>query len=164
MALIGIVAMDRNRAIGKGGTLPWHYSADMRFFKQQTTGHVCVMGSNTWHSLKKPLPNRFNVVLSRSPVDSTDASVLPVRGPDFVLRLAEYLRDDIFIIGGARTYAAFADRITRWIVTEVPLTVEDPDVFMPENFLTDFHETESRDLGEGLIAKFYRAAGESKIS
>src|SRR5258705_9321429 len=90
MALVGIVAIDRNRAIGKGGSLPWHYSADLKFFKQQTTGHVCVMGRNTWHSFKKPLPNRLNVVLSRSAVESADPSVLVVSSTDFILRLAEY--------------------------------------------------------------------------
>nr|MBA3767976.1 dihydrofolate reductase [Acidobacteriota bacterium] len=47
MAIIGIVAVDRNGAIGKNGTLPWHYSADLRFFKQQTVGHACVMGWRT---------------------------------------------------------------------------------------------------------------------
>lgn len=159
MALVGIVAMDRNHAIGKGGGLPWHYSADMKFFRQQTTGHVCVMGRNTWHSLKKPLPNRLNVVLTRSPVESVDGSVLTVASADFVLRLADYLRDDIFIMGGAQTYNAFTGQIERWIVTEVPVTVDDADVFMPEGFLADFRMTETRDLGEGLIAKFYEQGG-----
>src|SRR5258708_31759833 len=63
--IIGIVAVDTNGAIGKGGTLPWHYSADMKFFKETTTGHACVMGHKTLLSLKKPLPNRLNIVLSR---------------------------------------------------------------------------------------------------
>ena len=63
--IIGIVAVDRNGAIGKGGKLPWHYSADMKFFKQTTTGNACVMGFKTWRTLKNPLPNRLNIVLSR---------------------------------------------------------------------------------------------------
>src|ERR687890_241826 len=65
MAIIGIVAVDRAGAIGRGGTLPWHYSADLKFFKEQTTGNACVMGYKTWLSLKKPLPNRLNIVLTR---------------------------------------------------------------------------------------------------
>src|SRR6266436_1792113 len=64
MAIIGIVAVDRNLAIGKGGTLPWHYPADMKFFKQTTLGNAVVMGSRTWQTLKKPLPDRMNIVLS----------------------------------------------------------------------------------------------------
>jgi dihydrofolate reductase len=161
MALVGIVAIDRNRSIGKSGALPWHYSSDMEFFKQQTTGHVCVMGRNTWRSFKKPLPNRLNVVLSRSAVESVDPSVLIVSNADFILRLAEYLRDDIFIIGGARIYEAFVGHISRWIVTEVPLAVDDADTFMPATFLTGFRVRETRDLGEGLIAKFYERGNEA---
>ena len=65
MAIIGIVAVDRAGAIGKGRGLPWHYSADLKFFKEQTTGNACVMGYTTWASLKKPLPDRLNIVLTR---------------------------------------------------------------------------------------------------
>jgi len=66
MAIIGIIAIAQNYAIGRGGTLPWHYSADLKFFKQTTTGSAIVMGFNTWRSIGKPLPNRLNIVLSRS--------------------------------------------------------------------------------------------------
>ena len=55
MSIIGIVALDKNGAIGKGGQLPWHYPADLKFFKSQTTGHACVMGYRTWLTLKRPL-------------------------------------------------------------------------------------------------------------
>ena len=65
MAIIGIVALDRNLAIGKNGKLPWHYSADMKFFKETTIGNVVVMGRRTWLTLKGPLPDRQNIVLSR---------------------------------------------------------------------------------------------------
>src|SRR5947199_7167002 len=65
MAIIGIVAVDRNLAIGKGGKLPWHYSADMKFFKETTTGNTVVMGRRTWLTLKGPLKDRQNIVLSR---------------------------------------------------------------------------------------------------
>src|SRR5689334_14826336 len=64
MSIIGIVAVDRNLAIGKGGTLPWHYSADMKFFKQATMGNAIVMGRRTWATLNQPLPNRMNIVLT----------------------------------------------------------------------------------------------------
>ena len=50
--LIGIVAVNTNGAIGEDGKLPWHYSADMKFFKETTTGNAVVVGRNTWRSLK----------------------------------------------------------------------------------------------------------------
>src|SRR5256885_5261545 len=117
MAIIGIVAVDRNGAIGKGGAIPWHYSADLKFFKQQTIGHACVMGLNTWRSLKRPLKERLNIVLSRSSDIEPQESVIVLRDVISVLSLKKYLDGDLFIIGGAQVYQAFLQEIDRWIVT-----------------------------------------------
>ena len=158
MAIIGIVAADRNGAIGKEGRLPWHYSADLRFFKEQTTGHACVMGYLTWLALKKPLPNRLNIVLSRRAEIEAQPSVILLRDELAVLSLAPYLACDLFIIGGAQIFRAFLPHIERWIVTEVPLTVEGADTFMPENYLAGFAPRETRELGEDLRVTFYERA------
>ncbi|MBX3242853.1 MAG: dihydrofolate reductase [Acidobacteria bacterium] len=159
MAIIGIVAIAKNYAIGKDGKLPWHYSADLRFFKQTTTGNAIVMGASTWKSLGRPLPSRLNVVLSRISDIEPQLGVLLIRSRDEVLELSRYLKGDVFIIGGARTFETFADVIEKWIVTEIPETVEDADVFMPEDFLEAFETVRSDDLGDGLMAKtFHRKA------
>jgi dihydrofolate reductase len=155
MAIIGIVAVDRNLAIGKGGQLPWHYSSDMRFFRQQTTGHACLMGYKTWLTLKKPLPGRLNIVLSRSSEITPQASVLILRDKLLVLSLVPYLSCDLFIIGGRQIYEAFLGEIDGWIVTEIPLAVEGADTFMPANFLDGFTSVQSLQLEEGLTARFY---------
>src|SRR2546423_14615156 len=107
MSIIGIVAVDKNHAIGKGGGLPWHYSADMKFFKRQTVGHACVMGRRTWASLKKPLPQRLNIVLSRESEIEAQPSVIVMRDKPSVLSLKDYLACDLYIIGGAQIYRAF---------------------------------------------------------
>src|SRR6185369_4639508 len=97
MAIIGIVAVDQNLAIGKGGALPWHYSADLKFFKQTTTGNAVVMGSRTWQTLKQPLPNRMNIVLtSKAEVAPTD-SVIRLPTVRSVLTLASTLTTDLFV-------------------------------------------------------------------
>src|SRR2546430_15506217 len=98
MAIIGILAVDRNGAIGKGGALPWHYAADMRFFKEQTTGNACVMGYKTWLTLKKPLPNRLNIVLSRRAEVEPRELVAWMRDRLSVLALKDYLKCDIYVI------------------------------------------------------------------
>src|ERR1700731_3881380 len=98
--IIGIVAVDRNGAIGKGGTLPWHYSADMKFFKETTTGNACVMGHRTWLTLKRPLPNRLNIVLSQKAEIEAEDSVLVLRDVASVLSMAQELEGNLFIIGG----------------------------------------------------------------
>lgn len=155
-AIIGIVAVDRRGAIGKGGQLPWHYSADLKFFKQQTTAHACVMGYKTWASLKRPLPNRLNIVLSRSSDVEPQSGVVRLRDKQAALSLRPYLNCDLFIIGGAQIFSAFSEEIERWIVTEVPLMVEGADTFMPENFLEGFEPYDSRRLEEDLRVSFYR--------
>ena len=153
--IIGIVAIAKNLAIGKDGKLPWHYSADLKFFKQTTAGHAVVMGFNTWRSIGKPLPKRLNIVLSRSNSVETRPGVLLLKSTEEVLALSEYLNGDVFVIGGAETYKNFADAIDWWIVTEIPETVTDADAFMPEDFLNDFKLQETKDLEGGLKVKFY---------
>ena len=160
MATIAIVAVDKNRAIGKGGTIPWHYSADMRFFKQQTLGNACVMGYHTWLSLKKPLKDRLNIVLSRSHQVAPQHGVVVLPDKESVLSIRDYLKCDLYIIGGEQVYRTFADQIDRWIVTEIPIAAEGADTFMPEDFLNGFKRTAETELEGGLNVVFYEREGE----
>lgn len=153
--IIGIVAVDRNGAIGKGGKLPWHYSADMKFFKETTTRNACVMGYKTWLTLKKPLPNRLNIVLSRKAEITPQESVMVLRDVESVLSMAKDLKDDLFVIGGEQVYRSFLPYIEKWIVTEVPLTVGGADTFVPENYLEGFGLTESKKIDDNLTASVY---------
>ena len=155
LMIIGIVAIAEDLAIGRGGKLPWHYSSDLKFFKEMTTGNTIVMGAKTWRSIGRPLQGRLNVVLSRRGDIDLPPEVRLLRDKDQVMALSQGLDTNTFIIGGAEIFRSFADKIDRWIVTEVPLTVQDADTFMPANFLDDFELESTRDLGEGLIAKFY---------
>lgn len=160
MSIIGIVAVDRNLAIGKGGRLPWHYSADMKFFKETTIRNAVVMGRRTWLTLKGPLKDRHNIVLSRQKDLESHDSVIVMRDVDSVLDFARQQDTNLFVIGGASVYKAFRPHIERWIVTEVPLVVDGTDTFMPADFLDGFEMYEMRQLDEGLRVKFYeRTAG-----
>ena len=67
MIVSAIAAMAKNRVIGKDGDLPWNIPADMKFFRDKTTGHIIVMGRKTFESFPKPLPNRRHVVITRNP-------------------------------------------------------------------------------------------------
>jgi dihydrofolate reductase len=153
--IIGIVAIDQNLAIGKGGKLPWHYSADMKFFKETTIGNAVVMGRHTWLTLKKPLPDRLNIVLSNQLSQSSQDSLVVLADVESVLALARSITRNTFVIGGAQVYQSFQSRIDRWIVTEIPLTVEGADTFMPSNFRDGFEIYELRQLDDGLRVKFY---------
>ena len=155
MAIIGIVAVDQNGAIGRGGSVPWHYSSDLKFFKRQTTGNACVMGRRTWLSLKKPLPNRLNVVMTRGSEIEGQDSVLVLRDKPSVLSLKPYLTCDLFIIGGREVYQTFLAEIERWIVTEIPLAVPDADTFIPPDYLVGFKPHDALELEENLKVTFY---------
>lgn len=156
MAIIGIVAIAQNLAIGKDGKLPWHYSADLKFFKETTLQHAVVMGFNTWKSIGKPLPKRLNIVLSRSNSLEHQPNVLLLRSKDEVLALAKYLNCDLYIIGGAETYKNFADVIEKWFVTEIPEAVAAADAFMPQDFLENFNLTDKMQLADDLFVKVFQ--------
>ncbi len=151
--IIGIVAIAKNYAIGKGGSLPWHYSADLKFFKETTTGNAVVMGANTWRSIGKPLPRRLNIVLTRSGNVDTPESVVKLNNKQAVIDLGKLAKGDIFVIGGAQIYRELADIIDKWIVTEIPIMVDDADTIMPEDFLEGFELDQTIDLGDGLRVK-----------
>lgn len=151
--IIGIVAISRNYAIGRKGKLPWHYSADLKFFRETTTGNAVVMGANTWRSIGKPLPERLNIVMSVSGNVDTPPKVMRLSGVLEVVELAKHLNCDIFVIGGASIYRAFAGSIDEWIVTNVPIDVPDADTFMPVDFLDGFETSETIALEDGLVVK-----------
>ena len=155
MAIIGIVAVAENLAIGKGGKLPWHYPADLKHFKQTTTGNAIVMGSNTWRSIGKPLSNRLNIVLSRRAHLDSDDNLIFLRSETEASDLAKFLKGDLYVIGGAHIYEAFAPLIDSWIVTEIPETVENADVYMPVDYLEGFKLTEAEELEGGLAVRKY---------
>ena len=155
MSIIGIVAVDQNLAIGKAGKLPWHYSADMKFFKETTIGNAVVMGRHTWLTLKKPLPDRLNIVLSKQADNPPEDSLIVLNDVPSVLYLARAITRHLFVMGGAQVYQSFLPHIERWIVTEIPLRVAGADTFMPKDFLAGFEICEVRQLADGLRVKFY---------
>jgi len=153
--IIGIAAVDRKGAIGKGGKLPWHYSADMKFFRETTTGHAVVMGRKTWLTIGKPLKNRLNIVLSRDTDIDPQESLIVFSDIESVLSFNNSLATDLFVIGGAQIYEAFREHIEKWIITEVPMTVQGADAFMPKGYLEGFEVVDSNSLDDDLVVKFW---------
>jgi dihydrofolate reductase len=98
MTISAIVATDINGLIGKGNTLPWHLPADLQYFKYITSGKAIIMGRKTFESLGRPLPNRKNIVISRTKVQDDRIETYPS------LEEALAHHSDCFIIGGAQIY------------------------------------------------------------
>ncbi|MBB76857.1 MAG: dihydrofolate reductase [Planctomycetaceae bacterium] len=132
-----IVAMSRNRVIGRAGDLPWRLSADLRRFKELTMGHHIIMGRKTYESIGRPLTGRKMVVISRRPARvATYAEVAP--------SLAEALQicqedDQSFVIGGAQIYREALPLVKRLYLTQVHAEIAG-DVVFPEFTRTDWTE------------------------
>ena len=125
-----IVARDRNGAIGKDNTIPWHAPEDLKAFQRETLGGAVIMGRNTWDSLPfKPLKNRLNLVVSSNPeaADEVHASVTSAIEAAYA---QGYRR--IYGIGGAGIYREMLDLADRLLITEVETEVEEADTFFPK--------------------------------
>lgn len=125
-----IVAISDNYAIGRGGDMPWHISADLKYFKKATSGSAVIMGRLTWESLGcRPLKNRLNIVVS-STVQQTRGMVA-VPSLEDALALTDAF-ENVFVIGGGQLYRSAMPLAERLLVTHVHTTVSDADTFFPE--------------------------------
>jgi len=97
----------------------------------------------------------LNIILSRQSDIEAQELVVVHRNIESVLAFIRDLKSDLFVIGGSKIYQAFLPYIEKWIVTEVPLTVEGADTFVPANYLDGFHRVGSKELDEGLIVRYY---------
>lgn len=129
MILSIIVAAAENRVIGNENALVWHISADLKHFKQLTTGHTVIMGRKTFESIGKALPRRWNIVISRNPdfrVDGCERA----GSIEEALEMVEE-ENEVFVIGGGTIYKELWDRADRLYITLVHTVVEG-DTFIPE--------------------------------
>jgi len=123
-----IAAVAENRAIGKNNQLLWHIPEDLRRFRQLTTGHAVVMGRKTFASIGKSLPNRQNIVITRSPQSLCVDGVVAVSSLQEALQKAQ--GDEVFIIGGESIYRAAMPLAQRMYITQVHAEFE-ADTFFP---------------------------------
>jgi len=131
-----VAAMDKNRAIGRAGALPWHLPDDLKHFKALTLGKTVLMGRKTFQSIGRPLPKRRNVVLTKDPSFGAEG-VEVVHSLDDALLLDE----EIMVIGGGEVYALFLPLATHLHLTLVDTAIPDADTFFPEWNPAQWRET-----------------------
>ncbi|MBS0463144.1 MAG: dihydrofolate reductase [Proteobacteria bacterium] len=126
MALIA--ALDRRCAIGRGNALPWHLPDDLKRFKALTLRKAVLMGRKTADSLGRKLPNRRNLVLTRS-------GSVPFPGMEAVASLDDAMQragdDELMVIGGGEVFALALPLATRMYLTHVDTEVAGADAFFP---------------------------------
>src|SRR5258708_8442730 len=139
MRIALVVAMARNRVIGRDNALPWRLPSDLASFKRVTLGHPVVMGRRTFESIGKPLAGRKNIVITRNPrllapgcivVHSLDAAWDAAAGAD-----------EAFVIGGTTLFEETLPLADVIHLTEVEAEVEGDTVF-PEFHRARWRETE----------------------
>lgn len=134
-----IVAMGKNRAIGKDNQLLWHLPNDLKHFKEMTSGHPIVMGRKTYESIGKPLPNRTNIVISRQK-EWFEEGILIVGSIKEALKFAQKIDPDVFVVGGGHIYEQTIAEADRLEVTWVDAEIE-ADTFFPEIDLSLWEKT-----------------------
>ena len=127
-----IVALAPNNAIGFQQQLLWKISEDLQYFKRTTTGHCVIMGRKTFESIGKPLPNRRNIVISRTlntpPPDIEVAASLPQA---ITLASQPNPLDEIFIMGGGDIYHQALPLANKLYITHVKAPALQADTFFP---------------------------------
>lgn len=125
-----VCAMGRRNEIGFENQLLWHLPADLKHFKNLTSGHPVIMGRKTYESIGKPLPNRTNIVVSRRK-DWFEEGILIVGSIKEALKFAKKIDENIFVIGGGKIYEQTIATADKLEMTVVAAELE-ADVFFPE--------------------------------
>ncbi len=116
-----IMAVSDNGVIGANNTLPWKVPEDMTYFKKMTIGKPIIMGRKTAESLKRPLPNRLNIVLTKN--RAMPSGFIVVSDADEALEIANEHNFEIMIIGGAQIYNLFSPIASSLYLNRIHQTV-----------------------------------------
>jgi dihydrofolate reductase len=123
-----VAAIGNNHVIGKDNKLLWHLPNDLKFFRRLTLDKTVIMGSNTLRSIGKPLPNRRNIVLSRSMEPTEGVEVF--RDWWSLLNSCKH-GEELFVIGGAYVYNQIQPWCNRMVLTHVDVSL-DGDAYFPD--------------------------------
>jgi|SRR5690625_77953 len=147
-----IACISSDGGIGNKNKLLFQISEDMERFKRKTMGNTIVMGRKTWESLpKKPLPNRRNIVFSKTETVLEGAEV--VQDINHILTLAE--TEDVYIIGGTEIYKMFLDEVSVIELTEID-GVYPADRYFPEIDVNKFKVTYLADMESGAYTGVFK--------
>jgi dihydrofolate reductase len=179
MITSAVVAMSKNRVIGKNNQLPWKLPEDLKRFRALTLGHPVVMGRKTFESIGRALPGRINIVISRQPdyrvpggwvapnleealtlaetqwmarhSDMGSSSTFGISGISAISEI--FSPGQIFIIGGAEIYRLALPRLDRLYLTEIHQKI-DGDAFFPDFSDQEFKEVHREERSEPFPFSF----------
>jgi len=130
-----VVAMSKNRVIGKDGDIPWKLSDDQKNFRKITMDHPIIMGRKTHESIGRPLDGRLNIILTRDQnYKAQDCTV--VHTLDEAIKTSGDV-EEVFIIGGEAIYEMCLPQTDRIYLSKVQVNI-DGDTFFPELDMNDW--------------------------
>lgn len=140
-----LVAMARNRVIGRNNQLPWHLPADLKHFKLLTMGKPIVMGRKTYESIGRPLPGRTNIIITHQTNYQAPGAIV-VNSVAQALQVCKdtntiTINNESFIIGGEKLFQQTLEICQRMYITEIQKDFEG-DTFFPEFDPDDWEETQ----------------------
>ncbi|MBI2134699.1 type 3 dihydrofolate reductase [Candidatus Woesearchaeota archaeon] len=137
MIISFVVAMGKNRVIGKDNSLPWNMPADMKRFKELTLNKPVIMGRKTFESIGKPLLKRLNIIITRDESYKAEGCVV-VHSVDEALNAAKNAKEAM-VIGGSQIFREFFPKAGRIYLTIIEHDFEG-DVKFPEYDITEWEE------------------------
>lgn len=147
-----IVAVAENGVIGRDGTMPWRLSTDLKRFKSLTIGNPVIMGRKTWESLKSPLVERTNIVVTRDNNFIAEGATVAHSFAEAMRLAKEEVNKTkskfIFVIGGGEIFKQALPFANRMYVTEILSPVEG-DTFFPAFNAEDWHALSTEMVPEG---------------
>lgn len=159
--IILIAGIGRNRELGIGGELAWRLKADLKHFKELTTGHPIIMGRKTFDSIGKPLPSRVNIVVTRD-TNWSHEGVVVVHSLEKAFSYSHELgTNKMFVIGGGEIYAQALPFATHLELTHIEAEEPRATVFFPP-FKEMFNEVHRTDTYEEAGVRFYFSRFERK--
>lgn len=142
-----IVARSKNNVIGKNGMIPWRIKGEQKQFKELTTGNVVIMGRKSYEEIGHPLPNRMNIIVSRT-AKYEGENLKTATSLEEAIEMAD--GRDVYISGGYGLFKEAMPLVDKMYITEVDTVVEDGDTFFPEFDATQFDYCEGESGGDEI--------------
>ena len=142
-----IVARSKNNVIGKNGEIPWKIKGEQKQFRELTTGNVVVMGRKSYEEIGHPLPNRKNIIVSKSK-KFTGENLVTVGSLQEAITISN--DENIYISGGYGLFKEALPLVDKMYFTEVDITIDNGDVFFPEFDGDDFDITVGETGGDDI--------------
>ena len=146
MIISSLVAMNADNVIGVDNDLPWKLKDDLQHFKNYSMNKAIIMGRNTYASIGRPLPNRFNIVVSNTMTETEGLSIAKNLAEALEMAtsysIAEH-QDEIVLIGGARIFDEGMKYVNKLVISWVDAPNIKGDVYFPSFDLAEWDQDKS---------------------